>query len=185
MKLFVEVVVAVALLACVACSEPPDPRRTNFEIRGKDVVAKYDPKTGRLQRIDGDTNKNGRIESFSYWDATRLIRVEIDRDEDGKIDRWEHYDEHKKLVRVGSSSRDDGTEDTWAYPDEGGFLARVETDADRDGLIDKREFFAAKPASPENRVLTSVELEFDKAGKPGRRLYYRTDGSFERSEVLR
>jgi hypothetical protein len=179
------ILVGIALSLFSGCSEPPDPRRTNFEIRGAEAVAKYDPKTGRLQRIDGDTDKNGRFESFSYWDATRLIRVEIDRDEDGKIDRWEHYDEHKKMIRVGSSSRDDAIEDTWAYPDASGFLARVETDADRDGVIDKREFFAQKPGSATDRVLTSVELEFDKAGNPGRRLHYRTDGSFEKSEILR
>ena len=177
-------VVAALLTICVACETPPDPRRTNFEIRGKEGVAKYDPKTGRLKRVDADTNKNGRIETFSYWDATRILRIEIDRDEDGKIDRWEHYDENK-MTRVGSSSKDDEVEDTWTYPDASGFLAKVETDSDRDGIVDKREIYVQKPSAPDGRVLSTVELGLDPAGNPARRLYYRPDGSFDRSETIR
>ena len=176
---------AMLLVICVGCTEPPDPRRTNFEIRGKEGVAKYDPKTGRLKRIDADANKNGRIETFSYWDATRIIRIEIDHDEDGKIDRWEHYDDTNRLTRIGSSSGDDQVEDTWAYPDSHGFLAKVETDGDRDGAIDKREIYRQNPSAPKGRVLSVVELGLDRAGNPSRRLYYRPDGSFDRSETLR
>ena len=179
------VVVAGLLAALVACKQPPDIRRTNFEIRGKEGVAKYDPKTGKLTKLDFDANKNGRMDSFSYMDATRVIRIEMDQDEDGKIDRWEYYDEKNKIERVGSSSRDDEVQDTWAYPDTGGFLARVETDADRDGHVDKREFFVPRPGTANERVLSVVEYEFDNAGQPGRRLYYRPDGSFDRAEKLR
>jgi hypothetical protein len=169
----------------VSCNAPPDPRRTNFEVRGKEGVAKFDPKTGRLQKMDYDANKNGRMDSFSYWDGSRVIRIEMDQDEDGKLDRWEYYDEHNKIEKVGSSSKDDEVQDTFAYPDAGGFLARVETDADRNGAVDKREFFVPRPGAPNERVLSIVEYEFDTTGRPGRRLYYRPDGSFEKSEVLR
>src|SRR5215213_320258 len=176
---------SVVVAAFAGCNAPPDPRRTNFEIRGKEGVAKYDPKTGRLKKIDIDQNKNGRIETFSYWDATRLILIEVDKDEDGKIDRWEHYGDQNKLASVGSSSKDDEVEDTWTYPDGSGFLARVETDTNRDGVVDKREIFIPRDGAPDGRVLSIVELELDKSGQPARRLHYRADGSFERSEVLR
>jgi hypothetical protein len=176
---------SLALSICVACEAPPDPRRTNFEIRAKEGVAKYDPKTGKLQRFDADLNKNGKMETFSYWDGGRVIRIEIDKDEDGKIDRWEHYDQQNKIERVGSSSKDDEVEDTWTYPDERGFLARVESDADRDGSIDRREIFVPRVGKPDGRVLSIVELDIDKSGKPARRLHYRPDGSFEKTEVLR
>lgn len=179
------ILVAISVTLTIACSEPPDPRHTDFEIRGKEGVATYDPKTGRLKRIDADTNKNGQLETFSYWDATRIIRIEIDGDEDGKIDRWEHYDASRKLARVGSSSRDDGVEDTWAYPDANGFLAKVETDSDRDGTIDRREIFVPIPSAAGGRVLSVVELGLTRAGHPTRRLYYRGDGSFDRSETVR
>lgn len=172
-------------LALPACEEPPDPRRTNFEVKRDNVHAKYDPKTGRLKKIDADIDKNGKFETFSYWDGTRLDRIEIDKDEDGKIDRWEHYGEDNRMSRVGSSSKDDEVEDTWAYPDDRGFLARVETDTDRDGAIDKREIFVQREGVADSRILSIVELEIDQSGGPGLRMHYNADGSFAKSEVLR
>jgi len=177
--------ILVWLLAVSACSPPPDPRRTNFEIKTKDLYAKYDSKTGRLKKIDIDADKNGKMDTFSYWDGTRLDRIEIDRDEDGRIDRWEHYDEKNKLTRIGSSNKDDQVEDTWSYPDAQGFLMRVESDLDRDGVLDKRETFEPRPGVPDGRALVMVELDFDPAGRPGLRMHYNPDGSFLKSEVLR
>lgn len=179
------VALAIAASIAVACSPPPDVRRTNFEVRTKEGVAKYNPRTGKLQQLNVDTDKNGRIETFSYWEGARVHRIEIDKDEDGKIDRWEHYDAQNKLARVGSSSKDDEVEDTWTYPDERGFLARVETDTDRDGSIDKREFFVPRTDAADGRVLIMVELGLDRAGHAARRLFYKPDGSFDRAETPR
>ena len=169
----------------IACTERPDQRRTNFEIRGKDGVAKYDPKTGRLQHIDIDHNHDGTIETFSHWDASRVIRIEIDLDGDGRIDRWEHYDPNNKLARVGNSRLGDGVEDMWTYPDADGMLARVETDIDRDGFADKRETFLNGAEPSGQRFIAVVDLDLDINGAPGRRLFYAPDGAFQRAEVVR
>lgn len=182
-----------ASLACLVlvylagCDSPPDPRRTNFRIEKPGITMQYDDKTGRLKRIEVDQNKNGRMDTWSYWNGTRLLRIETDGDEDGKIDRWEHFgpDGTRRIVKLGTSSKDDGVEDTWAYPDEKDLLLRVETDTDRDGTIDKRESFVASPNAPGGRVLSMVELGLDKTGQPARRLYYRPDGSFDKTEVTR
>lgn len=174
----------LSYVCALACTTPPDPRRTNFEVRGEGGVARYDPKTGRLSRIDIDHNKDGNLETFSYWDGARVLRIEIDGDGDRRIDRWEHYDSSNHLTKVGSSRRDDGVEDTWSYPDHDGRLLRVETDTDRDGAIDKRETFVAG-GSADARVLSTVDLEIDRSGAPGRRLHYSTDGTFQRAEALR
>lgn len=178
-------IILVLSITFPACNPPPDPRRTNFEVQSKEVYAKYDPKSGRLQRINIDQNKNGRMDAFSYWDGARLHRIEVDKDEDDKIDRWEHYDDRNKLIRVGSSSKNDNVEDSWAYSDSQGLLARVETDTDRDGIIDKRETFVPRADGVAGRVLSMVELGLDQAGKPSTRLYYRPNGGFDRSEILR
>ncbi|MEO8680206.1 MAG: hypothetical protein ABI665_14240 [Vicinamibacterales bacterium] len=173
--------IVIAATTLPACEAPPDPRRTNFKIEKPGMMAQYDEKTGRLKKINIDQNKNGRIDTWSYWDATKVILIEIDKDEDGKVERWEHYDgAGNTLTRVGSSSKGDGVEDTWTYPDESGQLSRVETDTDRDGSVDKRETYVAGPGG---RVISMVELEIDKSGVAARRLYYRPDGSFDRSEV--
>lgn len=167
------------------CAVQPDPRRTNFEVRGKDGVAKYDPASGRLNRLDIDHNRDGNIETFSFWDGARILRIEIDADSDGRIDRWEHYGDGNRLERVGSSHRDDGIEDTWTYAGEDGELSKVETDTDRDGAIDKREVFTRHPERPSERVLAKVDLAIDRDGTVGRRLYYAPDGTFQRAEILR
>jgi hypothetical protein len=177
-------IACAAALAASAC-KPPDPRRTNFEIRGQEGVAKYNPKTGKLEKLEFDRNKNGKMDSVSYMDGTRFVRIELDQDEDGKLDRWEYFDAANKLERIATSSRDDEVQDTWAYPDATGFLARVETDADRDGVVEKREFFVPRPGKSAERVLSMVEFGLDKDGRAAQRLHYRPDGQFERAERLR
>ena len=116
-------------------------------------------------------------------DGTRIDRIEIDKDENGKIDRWEHYVDGK-LARVGTSTRGDGVEDEWAFQRADGSLERVETDTDRDGRVDKWETFEASPTPGGRPVLRTVSMDPDSSGRPTRRLLYRADGSFERSEML-
>lgn len=177
---------AVGLICAfqLACDSTPPPRLTNFRVEKKNVTAQYSPDTGRLIRLEVDTNKNGRIDAWTYMDGTRIDRIEIDRDENGTIDRWEHYIDNK-LTRVGTSTRGDGVEDQWAFQSAQGHLERVETDSDRDGRVDKWENFDAphKPGGPP--ILRAVSMDPDSGGKPTRRLLYRADGSFERSETLK
>jgi hypothetical protein len=170
-------------IVCLACDSPPDPRQTNFVIDKGNVKAQYDPSSGHLKKLEVDTNKNGVIDSWTYMDGTRIDRIELDRDEDGKIDRWEHYADGK-LVSIGSSTRGDGVEDEWAYPAPAGFLERIETDTDRDGHIDKWQNYDPPLATGGRPFLRSVSFDSDHAGHPTLRLFYRADGSFERSEKL-
>jgi len=174
--------VCLGLLA-VACDSPPDPRRTNFKVERGGVKAEYHPTTGRLNRLEVDTNKNGRIDAWTYMDGTRIDRIEIDKDENGSIDRWEHYTDNK-LSRVGTSTRGDGVEDEWAFQGAGGYLERIETDTDRDGRVDKWQDYAPPHAPGGAPVLRAVSMDPDSSGKPTRRLLYRADGSFDRSETL-
>jgi len=168
---------------CSACDSPPDPRNTNYVVDRRGVKAQYDSKTGRLTRLEVDTNKNGVTDAWTYQEGTRIDRIELDKDENGKIDRWEHYLDGK-LARVGTSTRGDGIEDEWAYQRADGSLERVETDTDRDGRVDKWEAFDAPPMPGGRPILRSVSMDPDSSGRPTRRLYYRVDGSFERSEIL-
>lgn len=165
------------------CDSTPDPRLTNFRVEKKTVTAQYNPKTGRLNRLEVDTNKNGKIDAWTYMDGTRIDRIEIDRDENGTIDRWEHYTDNK-MTRVGTSTRGDGVEDEWAFQDAHGQLARVETDTNRDGQVDKWESYEP-PQRPGGRsILRAVSFDPDGSGRPTKRLLYRADGSFDRSETL-
>jgi hypothetical protein len=138
----------------------------------------------RPSRTEADQNKNGKFDTWGFYEAGRLTRAELDLDENGKIERWEHFGPEGRLEKVGTSSRGDGVEDTWSYPDSDGLLVKEEFDTDRDGRIDKRHLYSASPGSQTTRTLSIVEIDIDAAGRAERRLHYRADGSFERVEIV-
>jgi hypothetical protein len=156
----------------------------------------YNRKSGRLEQLKYDSDGDGKFDTFSYMDGSTILRIEIDRDEDGKIDRWEYYGPGKTLERVGLSRAQNGVEDTWQYLDasgtvvrvemgsqdskkktleriehyEKGVLVRAEEDTDRDGVMDKWETYEG------NRV-TSVAFDERHLGRPTLRIVYSPDGA--------
>src|SRR5215813_1555128 len=70
--------------------------------------ADYDAATGRLRRLTFDANRNGRNDAVSVMDGTRVDHIELDTDENGAVDRWEYYDADRRLVKVGISRQNDG-----------------------------------------------------------------------------
>src|SRR6266550_3009009 len=54
------------------------------------IRAEYD-NDGRLKQLFYDRNKNGRVDTVAFMDGARFVRIEIDSDEDGLVDRWEYY----------------------------------------------------------------------------------------------
>ena len=176
----------------VACGSP--------SAESQYVQARYDANTGKLDRLAYDANKNGTPDSWSYMNGTAVLRVEIDKDEDGRIERWEYYGTDQKLEKVGISRANDGKVDAWVYQSvdgtlsrfevlakgdgrvsrtefyEKGALVRGEEDTDGDGVVDKWETFA-------EGALTSVAFDTDGAGRPTRRLVYGKDGSLLRIET--
>ena len=45
---------------------------------------------GACDKVQLDSN--GKVDTVSYMDGARVFRIGIDKDEDGKIERWESYD---------------------------------------------------------------------------------------------
>lgn len=160
----------------------------------------YDDATGRLQLLRYDANGDGNVDTWSYMEGSRVVRIEIDTDHNAVIDRWEYYAPDETLEKVGSSRARDGNPDSWAFyaPDgsmarlelslkqngrvdrieyySGGALARAEEDTNSDGRIDKWEVY-------EGRRLASVAFDTTLRGFPDRRLVYAPDGTV-RSESL-
>src|SRR5262245_7591801 len=89
-------------------------------------AAEYDPDTGRLRRLVFDVTRNGHNDAVSYMDGTSVHRIELDLDENGRVDRWDFYGANRSLERVGFSRTNDGVMDAQAFysPDAG--LARIE-----------------------------------------------------------
>ena len=125
-------------------------------------------------------------------DAARPVLTRTDRDEDGKIDRWEYLDSNGKLVKVGFSRKNDGKPDAWAFGSAdgkqiqrieisstsddkeidrwerygaGNVLVEADEDTDGDGTADKWETYA-------NGAVRTVAFDENKDGVPDRRFTY-------------
>jgi hypothetical protein len=165
----------------------------------KRIEPVYDKETGKLQLLKYDSNNNGKPDTFSYMDGARILRIEIDQDEDGKIDRWEYYDDKQKVVKVGLSRANDGKEDTWSFTGPDGTINRIDYSVQRDGKVTRTEHYEKnalvsaeedsdedgktdKWETYENGHLTSVAFDTTHRGMPDRRLVY-GDGGSARLEV--
>ena len=111
---------AAIALCLAACSDPEKERIKQT------TKATYDQKTGKLTELTYDRNKNGKIDTWTEMDGSRPVRSRSDLDEDGKLDRWEYYDDKGGLVKVGFSRKQDGRPDAWAFSGPDGKVQRVE-----------------------------------------------------------
>ena len=140
---------AAVLLATIACGGPSN---------NQPVLAKYDQETGKLSQLTTNAIKDGKPNITSYMDGTKFMRIEIDADEDGKIDRWEYYGTTQQLDRIGISRANDGKPDAWITEGSDGSVSRVDVSTNRDGRANRFEFY--------NRdELTRVEEDTDTDGR--------------------
>lgn len=174
-------------------------------------AAAYDPETGRLHALAFDVNKNGKNDTVLYTDGARR-RIELDLNENGKVERWDFYDEHGKLEKVGLSRRDDGIMDAEAFYTDANALTEIRISTKRDGRYNRTEFYEhdvlvrsaddtngdgtpdkwdtyrpdphAAPGSPPYAI-TSTAIDEASAGRPTRRFIYGELGTIARVEVDR
>ncbi len=177
-------IVCALVALCAGCSRPANPRETSG------IVPTYDTKTGRLTQLAYDSNHNGTFDTWTDMNGSRAVQTRIDRNEDGKIDRWEYYDDHGKLVKIGMSTGDTGKPDEWAFAGADGKSRRIEIsssadekkidrwehydgdtitaaeeDTNHDGVVDKWESYEAGQ-------LKAASFDENGDGKPDRRLTY-------------
>jgi antitoxin component YwqK of YwqJK toxin-antitoxin module len=120
----------------------------------------YD-KWGRLGRIEFDKNGDHKPDHIAHYQGGRIARMlEIDENFDGRMDRWEYYEENGALSKVGQA-RQGGGPDLWTFAGPDGTPRRIEYDDDRDGKIERAELL-------EKGLVTGVELDTDADGKPDR-----------------
>jgi hypothetical protein len=115
------------------------------------VQAAYDKASGKLVQLTVDAEKDGKPNIYSYMDGPKFVRVEIDWDEDGLIDQWEHYDDGRRAVRAGQPRANDGQEG----------ISKIEISTRRDGKPNRIEFF-------DNGSLVRAEEDSDLDGRPDR-----------------
>lgn len=148
----------------------------------------YSKETGRLEQITSDRDLDGKIDTRAFMDGTRIIRIEIDRNGDGRVDRWEYY--VPMPATAPASASPDGRNmidhaDEANGPDErvtrkeiyqNGVIQRVEEDSDTDGRIDKWEAYR-------DGVLWQVALDLQGKGFADRRLTYGAEGAVQRVDA--
>jgi hypothetical protein len=165
------------------------------------VTGSYDGESGKLRQITLDSTGNGRIDTWSHMDGARVLRIDLDTNDDGAIDRWEYYGTDGRLEKIGYSRIGNGQPDAWAWSDPAGQLARLELADVATGAIIRTEFYeggvirrAIDDADGDGRPekweeyaggrLIGLSLDLSGRGTPERRLHYGDDGSLERIEDL-
>jgi AAA domain len=146
--------IVAMVVALGACRERPSDAQ---------IQAKYDD-DGKLQLLTYDSNGNGTPDMWSHMDGTRVVRIDIDKNEDGVIERREYYDARQKLERVELSTRSDGhVTRTESY--DSGVLTRAEEDVDGNGALDRWETYTNGLVTGNRPVLLSqaVPHEFGEA----------------------
>jgi hypothetical protein len=192
--------VAVAAAACGGLgNDPPEsppmikgPDGQNHHVVDRGAYKAFYDRWGRLERIDHDSNGDGRPDRVLRHDGAKSPhRVDVDSDFDGRMDRYEEFTPEGVLRR--SSVFDGGRARRWTvvspegaplryeYDDDGdgrterseivvgGRVSRVELDTDRDGRVDRWQEWEAGRLS-----LEAVDTDGD--GRPDRQLRYGPDG---------
>lgn len=184
-------VTAVAVLLCgYGCAGGSSPKLTGAPVvRGNDgreyrVLEKgaykafYDS-AGRVDRLEYDSNGDGKTDHVAYYDGTASPRrLEVDSNFDGRVDRWETYDENGGLVSVGTSQKHGDRPDVWTFRGPGGETQRVEIDSNGDGRVDRWQRWEGP------RLLTE-DVDSDGDGKPDHRLKYDAHGKVAGMEPLK
>lgn len=172
-------IVGLLVASSAACSRPARPASSNEP----PATPIYSKETGRLDQLISDRDRDGKIDTRAFMDGTAVQRIEIDRNADGKPDRWEHYHtaanaRARSEVEIERVDEANGSDERITRREfyERGTVVRVEEDIDDDGRIDKWEHYT-------NGQLVRVELDLKGAGFPDRRMTYRRDGSVDRVEV--
>src|SRR5207249_251556 len=124
--------------------------------------------TGRLEQLTADRDEDGKIDTRAFMDGVHLKYIELDRNNDGRPDRWEYYaastptaasgagagvafDKHTMLERADEANGPDKTITRREFYDHG-VLQRVDEDTDFDGQLDKWEQY-------ENGALVRMDLD--------------------------
>jgi len=191
--LFASLLTAVATLDC-------SPRSSGTP------TPQYDPDTGHLRTLAYDANHSGRNNAVAYMNGSRIQRIELDLDGNGKVERWDFYGDDGKLAKVGLSQRNDGVMDAEALYTETGALLRLRISTKRNGRFDRTEFYennvlmrseddtngdgrpdkwdTYRPGSAaQPREITSTAIDESGAGRPTRRFVYGERGAVVRVEV--
>ena len=154
----------VVLIAVVACA--PACARGGVEPATGAATASYDKSTGRLKELEYDAARDGRTDVWTEMDGARALRSRVDRDGDGRVDRWEYYDDRQRLVKVGFSRSADGIADAWAFSAPDGTIQRIEISSrQNEQQIDRIEYYEAGRSIDRPGTLVRADVDANRDGR--------------------
>lgn len=110
-------------------------RGTDFSRDGKPDFYEYYAADGQVRRREADYDDNGIANRVEYLENGKLLRVELDTTNHGKLDTWDFYDSASgKRVKRERDSNGDGRIDQWWAWD--GDNVTIQNDHDNDGEPD-------------------------------------------------
>lgn len=209
-------IIAGIVLATTACvgSQTPAPDlpswRMTKDSSGVEVRILEKPPYTYLYAIDGtlreiryDSDGDKVADVFAHFSGRAIPdRLEIDGNQDGKIDRWDDYDIEGTLIRYATSAKG-GVPDRFIEVDPKTQLTtRIETDADQDGRRERVELFIAGRMTRaeidtngdgirdrvqiwEGSRMTSEELDIDGDRRPDVRIVHSKTGTISKVERLK
>jgi hypothetical protein len=154
------VVLIAAVLCASACA------RSGADVPKGSARASYDQTTGRLTELAYDAARDGRTDVWTEMDGGRALRSRVDRDGDGRIDRWEYYDDRQRLVKIGFSRSADGVADAWAFSAPDGTVQRIEiSSSQNEQQIDRIEYYEAGGGIDRRGALVRAEVDANRDGR--------------------
>ena len=133
-------VVALAVLAA-GCADPTlTPQRHGSRLVEKGGYQSLHGADGKIDRLLHDRNGDRQADAIILYAPTgKIHQAELDTDLDGVIDRWEYF-EDGVLIRVGFSRVKRGVPDYWERMGaDGTGVTHREYDDNGDGAIDRSE----------------------------------------------
>ena len=163
----------LAAVTAIACADAEKERLI------RTTVPTYDKASGKLTQLTYDGDRNGKVDTWTSMDGTRPLLSRIDRNEDGKVDRWEYYNDTGALVKVGFSRKDDGNVDAWAFSGSSGQVERIElSSTGSESAIDRREYYVPSHSDTAQPTLVRAEVDADSDGRIDRWETYQ-DGAIQ------
>lgn len=108
-----------------------------------DVWVYHDPQNPKqVVRREEDTDHNGQVDTWSYYNQGQLVRRQVDRTGDGNVDGLFFYKDDK-LVREERDEDGNGVP-TYRALYQDGRLVKVEKDSNRDGRVDTWSYYDPK-----------------------------------------
>jgi hypothetical protein len=133
-----------------------------------DVNAVYDPGNGLLQAVETDSDLDGIVDRWDYYERAFRVKTAVSRSRPGVPDFWEHVDKRGVLTRREVDENGDGVVDRSEIIKKG-VVAGVELDTDGDGRVDRwQEWTSGR--------LVSERLDTDGDGAADRLLRYGSRG---------